>query len=252
MKAMAAALHRMTAQALAAADCDLDAGLALRAWTSAVAGAAGLGLTRSPVAALTLGTAVLLTPVATLFRLRHRRNARLVGALPDALDRLAADLRGGATVGASLRALGSGTGPLARDLAVVAHRVASDGDVAGALAWWRGARPVPAVALVAGALEVAHTVGGRTAGALEGMATGLRQQEEVVEEAAALSAQARLSALVVAAAPAGSLLFSLSVDPRVAAALFGTGPGRACLAAGLALEAGAALWMRRILRPVGP
>ena len=41
------------------------------------------------------------------------------------------------------------------------------------------------------------------------------------------------------------------VDPRAVTALVGTGVGRACLVVGLALEALAALWIRRILRSAG-
>jgi Flp pilus assembly protein TadB len=71
----------------------------------------------------------------------------------------------------------------------------------------------------------------------------------VIEEARALAAQARLSAVVVGAAPVASLPVSISVDGRLLAALT-HGPGRACFVAGLALQALAALWMRRILRPL--
>jgi Flp pilus assembly protein TadB len=63
-----------------------------------------------------------------------------------------------------------------------------------------------------------------------------------------LSAQTRLSAVVVGAAPLGYLAFSALVDPRSLGVLVGTGVGRVCLVVGLALEGLAALWMRRIVR----
>ena len=67
-------------------------------------------------------------------------------------------------------------------------------------------------------------------------------------EAHALSAQSRMSAIVVGAAPIGYLAFSGLVDPGSASALVGTGVGRVCLALGLGLEGLAALWIRRIVR----
>jgi Flp pilus assembly protein TadB len=70
-------------------------------------------------------------------------------------------------------------------------------------------------------------------------------------EARALSAQARLSALVVGAAPLGYLAFSALVDPAAVTALVDTGVGRVCLLLGLGLEALAGLWIRRILGSAG-
>jgi Flp pilus assembly protein TadB len=76
----------------------------------------------------------------------------------------------------------------------------------------------------------------------------LRDRHDAASEVAALSAQARLSAIVVGAAPLVSLSLSLLVDQRVAPTMIGTAPGRACLLAGVALEGLAGLWMHRIVR----
>jgi tight adherence protein B len=104
------------------------------------------------------------------------------------------------------------------------------------------------VAAAAAALCVAGDAGGPAAPALEGLATGLRNRHDAAAEVAAQSAQARMSAVVVGAAPAVSLGLSLLADGRVAPTLVGTGPGRAGLAAGITLETLAAVWMRRIVR----
>jgi tight adherence protein B len=135
---------------------------------------------------------------------------------------------------------------LAADLAQVVER-AEEGGLAAALGRWAGGRPLPAVAAVAAALEVALGAGGPAAPALDGLATGLRDRHDAAAEVAALSAQARLSAIVVGAAPVVSLALSLLVDPRVAPTLIGTAPGRACMLAGVALEGLAGLWMHRIV-----
>ena len=84
--------------------------------------------------------------------------------------------------------------------------------------------------------------------AVPALAAALRDRHDAAAEVAALSAQARLSAVVVGAAPVASLALSLLADRRVAPTLVATAPGRACLATGVALEGLAGWWMRRILR----
>lgn len=181
---------------------------------------------------------------------RRRRDAAIVVALPDALERVANSLRAGAGPLPALQEAAAGAdlpGALASDLALVVER-AEAGGLATALDRWVGERPLPAVAAVAAALEVAMGAGGPAAPALEGLAAGLRDRHDAASEVLASSAQARLSAIVVGAAPLVSLALSLLVDARVAPTLVGTGPGRACLLAGIALEGLAGVWMHRIVR----
>jgi len=180
----------------------------------------------------------------------RRREATLVAALPDVLERVASGLRAGGTPpGALAEAAGGADLPeaLIVDLRRLVER-AEEGGLAGAAAIWAMERPLPAVAATAAALEVAVVAGGPAAPALDGLAAGLRDRHDAAAELAALSAQARLSAIVVSAAPLVSLALSLLVDPRVAPTLVGTTPGRVCLLAGITMEGLAGLWMQRILR----
>ncbi len=123
--------------------------------------------------------------------------------------------------------------------------------LAQALAGWPADHDAPGVRAAAGALAVAATMGGRAADAIDGLASSFRHRLDAVAEARSLSAQARLSAVVVGAAPLGYLAFSALVDPAAVTALVDTGVGRVCLLVGLGLEALAALWIRRILRSAG-
>jgi tight adherence protein B len=181
---------------------------------------------------------------------RRRREAAFVAALPDVLEHMAGGLRAGAApLGALAEAAGSADLDelLAADLGRVVDR-ATEGGLAAALVRWAAERPLPAVAAVAAALEVAVSAGGPAAPAMDGLAVGLRDRHDAAAEVAALSAEARLSAIVVGAAPLVSLALSLLVDPRVAPTLLGTGGGRACLLVGMTLEGLAGLWMHRIVR----
>lgn len=180
----------------------------------------------------------------------RRRQAELAAGLADLLERVAGELRAG---GSPLAAMaGAANGPdlpavLVADVASLVER-AGDRGLESVLASWAAERPVPAVASVAAALTVASGTGGPAASALDGLANGLRDRQDAAAEIAALSAQARMSAIVVGAAPLLSLALSILADPRVGSTLVGTGPGFSCLMAGVTLEAMAALWMRRIVR----
>jgi tight adherence protein B len=119
--------------------------------------------------------------------------------------------------------------------------------LADALGAWPTDHDVPGVRASAGALAVAAAMGGRAAGAIDGLAASLRHRLDAAAEARALSSQARLSAVVVGAAPLGFLAFSSLVDPRAVTVLVATGVGRFCLLLGLSLEALATIWIRRIV-----
>jgi len=179
---------------------------------------------------------------------RRRAERRFVAALPGALEQVAAALRGGASVAEALAALGATDNALSFDVARVRARTRLGIGLADALATWPQERPLPSVRAVAGSLAVASTVGGPAAGALDGLAASLRERLGALDEARALSAQSRLSALVVGGAPVAYLLLSAALDPASVDTLLTTGVGRVCLVAGIAAQALAGLWMGRILR----
>jgi tight adherence protein B len=179
---------------------------------------------------------------------RTRADHRFGVALPGALERVASDLRGGGNVAGAVERLGRSESPVGPDLARVHARTRLGLGLVDALGTWPQERDQPAVRAAAGALAVAATLGGRAADAIDGLAASLRHRLDAAAEARSLSAQARLSAVVVGAAPLGYLVFAALVDPRSVGALTGTGVGRVCLVTGLGLEALAALWIHRIVR----
>src|SRR5262249_60092854 len=160
---------------------------------------------------------------------RARRERAFATGLPGALEQVAAELRGGGTVAAAVERLAAGPGAVASDLRRVRVRTQLGLPLADALAGWPGDHDAPGVRASAGALAVAATMGGRAADAIDGLATSLRHRLDAVAEARSLSAQARLSAVVVGAAPLGYLAFSALVDPGSVTVLVGTGVGRVCL-----------------------
>jgi tight adherence protein B len=243
-----ARVRERLALALADADLALEPEHAVESWLGAGAVATALAVALAPALAVPVLVAALVAGPVTLRLARGRRHRREAAAVPGALEHVAAELRAGATVPDGLATLADGPGPLAADLRRLRARASLGVGLDEALRGWADESPLSEVRAAAGALAVAATVGGRAADALDGLAASLRDQHAAQAEARSLSAQSRLSAIVVGAAPVAYLAFSAMIDPAGARELLATTAGQVCLAVGLALEGVAVLWMRRILR----
>ncbi len=234
-------------------DGGIDAGpeRALQLWLGGTAAAALLAASMAaPLAAPVVIAGLFGGPVA--LRVSRKRRARALGAaLPSALDTVAAELRAGGTVRDAVASLARSQGALASDTSRVEARVALGMAFPDALQLWAVERSDATVRAVAGALAVADGLGGRSVDALEGLARSLRDANGAAAEARALSAQARLSAIVVGAAPFAYLAFQTLTDPGTVGVLVTTPTGQVCLLVGLVLEALAIVWMRRIVGAVG-
>lgn len=180
-----------------------------------------------------------------------RAQRRAAAAVPDTLDAIAVELRGGAAVAAAFVAVGRRPGALNASLAEPVAAIDLGMPVADAFASWRDAPPVQTGAVLAGGVALAAEAGGPAAGALEHLASGTREALAVRAEVHALSTQARVSAYVIALAPVGFVAFSVVVDPGSATTLLATPVARVAVAIGLVLDAIAAWWMRSIVAGVG-
>jgi tight adherence protein B len=239
------------ARALVDADLTLTPEQAIEYWAIGVLAVGVLAAAFAPALALPSALGAIVAGPVGLRMARGRRERRFAARLPAALEQVAAELRGGGTVAAAVERLADGSGAVARDFRTVRARTHLGLPLEDALASWPADHDAPGVRAAAGALSVAATMGGKAAEAIDGLATSLRHRLDAIAEARALSAQARLSAVVVGAAPLGYLAFSAMVDPAAVTALFDSGVGRICLVVGLGLEALAGLWIRRILRSAG-
>lgn len=220
--------------------------------------AAGLGLAglvslAGPIGlvlAAVVGPAV---PVA----LRHRRRAERARLrrrqLPAALDRLATALRGGSSVPTALAEAGAMTPPPVGPELVGLGRQANAGQtVADVLDGWSARHDDAGTRLAATALTLATAVGGAPGQAVDGVAATLRERVDLADERRALASQARLSALVLAAAPVGFAALLGLADGRTASFLLRTPTGWVCLIVGLGLDAAGAWWMTRLTRGTEP
>lgn len=166
---------------------------------------------------------------------RHRRDA--APRWDRFLDGVAADVRGGASLRHAVVATATRLCP--------DHPIADPtGDPTGDAGWAIGD---PDLAVVRQTLAAAATFGGATAATVQSGANLLRERAAVRAEAAAHSAQARLSARVLTLVPVGFAAWSAAVSAGFRAAL-ATPAGVTAAAVGALLNVTGWVWMRRIVR----
>lgn len=200
-----------------------------------------------PSGRILLAVALLGPPIA--LRLARGRAARLRAAqLPDALDAVAAGLRGGLALPAAIAGAASVGPPLGDELRAVAAEVDGGRPLAEALGRWLAAAPDGHSGLAGAALTVAAQVGGPGARAVDGASASLRDRLASEAETSALATQGRASAAVLTLAPIGFAFLLASLDPGAARFLLGTPVGWLCIAAGLGLDGIGAWWMARLVR----
>jgi tight adherence protein B len=238
------------ASALARADVPWPAAAVARWWAVAAAGLGLAGLVAGGAATgVALAAVVLVAPAAAAGAVGDRAARRAERELPGIIDEVAGALRTGAALPAGLASAAAGARePLAGDLVRVVAAIERGVPAVEALDGWAANRALPGLRLAAGAVAVSTAAGGSPARALEGVAATLRGWLHASAEARALGTQARLSAMVISVAPVGFTMCTIGLDTGAAEFLLTTGPGRLCLAAGLALDLAGAAWMARITK----
>ena len=171
---------------------------------------------------------------------------------PAALEQVAAELRGGGTVAAAVERLAYGGGAVGADLHRVHVRTQLGLGTRDALAGWPASTTRPVSAPRPARSSVAAAMGGRPPTPSTGWPASLRHRLDAMAEARALSAQARLSAVVVGAAPLGYLAFSSARRPRVRSPCWSTPASDGSASCSVsAWRRWPALWIRRIVRSAG-
>lgn len=228
------------------------AGLALEAerllalWAGSVLLASLLSLA-VPAGRILVALVAVAGPVGLVLaggRSARRRTAQL----PEALDAVAAGLRGGLALPAAVAGASAVGAPLGIELAAIAREVDAGRPLAEAVARWQARAADPHTDLAGAALTVAASVGGPGARAVDGAAASLRERIGSEAEAAALATQGRASAAVLTLAPIVFALLLSSLDPAAGRFLLGTPIGWLCIAVGFGLDAVGAWWMARLVR----
>ncbi|MCA1840381.1 MAG: type II secretion system F family protein [Actinomycetota bacterium] len=189
--------------------------------------------------------------VIDFFAKRHhgRRTARLEQQLPASLALQASSLRAGRSLVHSLRDLSADAkAPLSDELERVLREIDLGGrfeDAVGSMSSRAASRDFDLWVM---AMLLHRTSGGDLTTVLDALASRLRERSHTRSEVMSLTAQGRLSGLVVALAPIAFFVF-LSVTAREQMkVLYSTPLGFVLLVAGLTMEILGFMWIRWIVR----
>jgi tight adherence protein B len=103
---------------------------------------------------------------------------------------------------------------------------------------------------VVDAIDIQYEVGGNLAEVLDTVAETIRDRSQVQRQVRALSAEGRMSAVILIGLPFGLAGMIAVVSPDYLADLTGTTLGRIMMGVALVLIGIGAVWIRRIVRVV--
>ena len=226
---------------------DAFVGVVVAAATAAAALA--VVVTRSPVA-VPAAVGVVVAAAASVVRSADRRHlARVEAQLPGVAQQLAAALQAGLSLRQALaRAARDAPEPCRQELARAVDELALGSRLEAALESLAARVPVHDLRIMVTAILVQRRTGGNLARALSGLAVRLEERGQLARELRGATAQARMTAWLVAALPLGAAVMAEVAAPGTLARVLGEGPGLPLLAASLTLYGAGVLWIRRIGR----
>ena len=221
-------------------------GLRWRWWplVGAIAGLLAGGVVPGIVAAIVTAVAVV--------RLRRRRTLQLIATvdeqLADAVRSIAAGMRAGLSVPQAIAyAAGEADPPLAGSLERVVDRLDLGGRLDDALGGWANDIGTDDARLLVGVLALHRRTGGDLPIVLDQVARTLGERVSATREVRALTAQARLSGVILGFLPIGFFGFLWLTSRRDIEGAFRSPIGVGAFLLGLVLEAIAFVWIRSLL-----
>lgn len=177
-------------------------------------------------------------------RLRHRASEQIA----DAVSALSAGLRAGLSLPQAFAyARDEAEEPLRGELTSLVDGVDTGTPISEALVEWADAHDSEDARLIAGVLDLHRRSGGDLPIVLDGLAGTLRERRAAHREVRALTAQARLSGVILGMLPIGFFAFLLLTSRREMVDAIATPIGGTALGIGLGLEVLAFLWIRHLL-----
>jgi tight adherence protein B len=214
--------------------------------TSLVLLVAGRG---SPVAAilgLVLGLAV---PWLFLAAAKSRRESKFLSQLPDTLQLLAGSLASGYSLPQAMDSVVRETrAPISVEFnrALIETRLGLlPEDALDGIAARTGSRDFSWIVI---AIRIQRDIGGNLAELLSTVAETLRERERLRRQVSALSAEGRLSGVILGALPVVFALYLMLVRPEYIAPLFTTAMGLFLLAVGSVTLLIGAFWMSKVIK----
>jgi tight adherence protein B len=222
--------------------------LVITAGGAVAAGALGLVL-GGPLLAVLLVLAAPMGAVLVVSGRRQRRQKAFTEQLDDSLQLMASSLRAGHSVLRALDAVSRDTeAPTSVEFSRVVNESRVGRDVNVALAEVAERTNSEDFAWVVQAIAIHREVGGNLAEVLDRVGATIRERNELRREALALSAEGRVSGIVLLVMPVGVTGVVAVVAPGYLAPMTGTGTGLVLLTVAAGLMITGALWLRSVVK----
>jgi tight adherence protein B len=211
---------------------------------------AALGLRLAgPPGLIVIGLATAAAPIAWSRRSARRSDELVERQLAEATESIAVALRSGLSVSRALEhAAAEAEPPFRSHLDAVLEERRLGIPLEAALDRFAEGIGSDDARLLVAVMSLHARSGGDLGAALEDVLATIRHRLAVRRELRGLTAQGRLSALVLGAVPLGFFLFLAVTSQRDLGPVYRSAAGTVMVLAGLALEGLAFLWIRRILR----
>ncbi|MGH8924429.1 MAG: VWA domain-containing protein [Acidimicrobiia bacterium] len=223
----------------------------------AVAGAFGLSVVvgimvglyaRNPITGFVAFAGAVLLVVGVLNFLGSREKRRFENQLPDTLTLISTSLRAGYSLLQAVEAVATeAPNPTAREFGRAIAEARLGRPVVGALQGITNRTQSQDFEWAVMAIEIQREVGGNLAEVLQTVAETMRQRNRLKGEIRALTAEGRISAIVLGLLPFAMALFLFTSNPEYIGTLFTTTFGYIAVGVGLVLMAAGILWLRRIV-----
>ncbi len=209
-----------------------------------------LVMTSEPAAATLFGVCAAFLPFAGLARKRRVRMRRIEEQLPEALEVMIISLRAGQSLDQTIRLTASELdAPIGEEFRRVSEEQGLGRPIDEALVSMSQrldtCRTVRAFVV---SVMVLHQTGGNLVEVLESIIDSMRQQSQYERKLAAMTAEGRTSARILAAIPPLFAFFSYLANPDYIGGMFTDGAGQAMLFVAMSLYITGVLWTRRLTR----
>ena len=205
-------------------------------------------LTRNPLVAIGAAVLTFVLPTAMLnLRIRRRQKA-FVGQLPDMLTLLSGTLRAGYSIGQGFESVSTEISePMGRELRRVVTETRLGRSLEEALQAVAERMDSDDFAWAVMAIRIQREVGGNLAELLMTVADTMTQRERLRRDVATLTAEGKMSAIIIGLLPPGLMVVMWLMNPGYIKPLFQPGLGMIMLGVSVLMMAIGFFWMKKTI-----
>ncbi|MBM7866197.1 hypothetical protein GTO89_05410 [Heliobacterium gestii] len=183
-----------------------------------------------------------------LTRAKGQRVRHLTNQLPDVLDTISGSLRAGYSLMQAMSMLAAeGAPPTSEEFYLILEDIRMGKSYEDAFGRFAERNPTEEIQAIVTATLISRETGGNLSNVLDTVAQTLREKEQLRREVNSLTAQGRLSGLILFLLPFAMALFIQLINPDYLTPLYTTTLGQALVVGGLLGQLVGALVIRRII-----